>query len=118
MITHLKAIGFLSSVGAVLLVFGAAARANDLPSGAAARAQSRCEAAHGPGFAAVEGADACVFIGGHVRVGFGNRGFDPPDSGWANGGAVRVNANPSEGSGFEVDHLRLRDNASGRTIAR
>jgi len=118
MISHLKAVGFLSSACAGLLVFGAAAQANDLPAGAAARAQSRCEAAYGPGFAAVEGADACVFVGGHVRVGFGNRGFDPPDNGWASGGAVRVNANPSQGSGFGVDHLRLRDNSAPGTIPR
>ncbi len=87
-----KAILFFSSVAAGLFGLGAVAQANDLPAGEASpRAKAMC-AAYGPGFTAVEGSDTCVFIGGHVRVGFGSRGGDSPDTGWATGSAVRVNA--------------------------
>ncbi len=115
MILPIKAGGLLSGVSACVLSFGATAQANDLPAGAAARAQARCETAYGPGFVGLEGGDACVFVGGHVRVEFGKRGFDSPDNGWASGGAVRVNAAPSDGS---VDHLRLRDSSAPGSIAR
>ena len=60
-------------------------------------------AAFGPEFTAVEGSNTCIFIGGHVRVGFGSRG-DSPDTGWATGTAVRVNA---ASGGAATGHLRL-----------
>jgi hypothetical protein len=109
----------LSSIAAGLTAYGAAARATDLRSGEpSARARAMC-AAFGPGFAAVQGSDTCVFIGGHVRVGFGSHGSDSPDTGWATGSAVRVNAPDERGAGgIAPGHLRLRDGDAMETIAR
>ena len=106
----------LSSVSAVLFGCGSAARANDLSGREASpRAKAMC-AAYGPGFTAVEGSDTCVFIGGHVRVGFGSRGGDSPDTGWATGTAVRVNAASS--SSGAPGHLRLPGDDDSGTLAR
>lgn len=111
-----KAIWLLSGASAALIGLGATARANDFPADqASARARAAC-AALGPGFAAVEGAGACVLVSGRVRVGYGPRGGDSPDTGWATGTAVRVNA---AGAGaLAPGHLRLPDGGSGGTIAR
>jgi hypothetical protein len=113
-----KFIVFFSSVAAGLFGLGAVAQANDLPSGEASpRAKAMC-AAYGPGFTAVPGSDTCVFVGGHVRVGFGSRGGDSPDTGWATGSAVRVNAASGSGGGLAPGHLRLPDGDSTGMIAR
>jgi hypothetical protein len=108
-----KSVLFFASIEAGLFGLAAAARANELPGHASARAKAMC-AAFGPEFTAVEGSDTCIFIGGHVRVGFGSRGGDSPDTGWATGTAVRVNA----ASGAATGHLRLPDANSSGTIAR
>ena len=114
-----KAVLLFSSIAAGLFGYGAAARANDLQGGEPSpRAKAMC-AAFGPGFTAVKGSDTCVFIGGHVRVGFGSRGGDSPDTGWATGSAVRVNAPGERGAGaIAPGHLRLRDGDPAETIAR
>jgi hypothetical protein len=108
-----KSVLFFSSIAAGLFGFGAASRASELPGQASARAKAMC-AAFGPEFTAVEGSNTCIFIGGHVRVGFGSRG-DSPDTGWATGTAVRVNA---ASGGAATGHLRLPDADSTGTIAR
>lgn len=112
-----KGVLLLSSVSAALFGCGAVARANDLSGGGGAspRSKAMC-AAYGPGFTAIEGSDTCVFIGGHVRVGFGSRGGDSPDTGWATGTAVRVNAASS--SSGAPGHLRLPGDDDSGTIAR
>ena len=113
-----KSILFFSSVAAGLFGLGAVAQANDLPSGEGSpRAKAMC-AAYGPGFTAVPGSDTCVFVGGHVRVGFGSRGGDSPDTGWATGSAVRVNATSGSGGGLVPGHLRLPDGDPTGMIAR
>lgn len=119
MILRTKAVWFFSSVGAGLLALGAGARANDLPSGQAERAQARCDAAYGPGFTAIEGGEGCVWVGGHVRVGFGRAGA-APDTGFVNGSAVRVNTGDYSSDGVRpmTGHLRLRDGDMTGTIAR
>ncbi len=112
-----KVILFFSGVSAALFGFGAAAGANGLPTGAASpRAKAMC-AAYGPGFTAVEGSDTCVFIGGHVRVGFG-RGGDLPDTGWATGSAVRVNSASGGDGSLAPGHLRLPESDPTGMIAR
>ena len=111
-----KGVLLLSSVSAALFGCGAIARANDLSGGGASpQAKAMC-AAYGPGFTAIEGSDTCVFIGGHVRVGFGSRGGDSPDTGWATGTAVRVNAASS--SSGAPGHLRLPGDDDSGTLAR
>ncbi|MGO9673341.1 MAG: hypothetical protein ACLPSF_04095 [Methylocella sp.] len=113
-----KALLFFSGVSAGLFGCGATVRAHDLPAGEASpRAKAMC-AAYGPGFTAVEGSDTCVFVGGHVRVGFGSRGGDSPDTGWATGSAVRVNSASGAGAGLAPGHLRLPDGDSTGMIAR
>lgn len=114
MILRAKTVWFLSSVGAGLLAFCAGARADDLPS-----PQVKCDAAYGPGFTASENGESCVWVGGHLRVGFG-RSVVSPDAGSANGGAMRVNAddNASDGARAMTGHLRLRDGDAVGTIAR
>ncbi len=100
-----------------LLASGASARADDLQGRAAA--QARCEATYGPGFSPVDGSDACIWVGGHIRVGFGPRGASP-DNGWANGGAKGATLRVNAGDGVEprAGHLRLRDGDSTGAIAR
>ncbi|PNG26451.1 hypothetical protein [Methylocella silvestris] len=107
-----------SSVGCGVIALGAAAQAQGLPSGKAERvAQARCEAEYGPGFSAVANSSTCIWVGGHVRVGFGPR-CDSPDNGWANsGGPVRVNAGDGAARAT-TGRLRLNEGASAATIAR
>jgi hypothetical protein len=90
------------------------AQAGDLSAQAAARAEALC-AAYGPGFRAMEGGDACVFVGGRLRVGFGSRGAEAPNNGWASGSAVPVNA--AGGAGL-AGHLRVPAGDAPGTIAR
>ncbi|ACK51817.1 hypothetical protein Msil_2901 [Methylocella silvestris BL2] len=118
MILLKKGLLFASSVGCSLIALGASARAGDLPSGQAERvAQARCEAEYGPGFSAVANSSTCIWVGGHVRVGFGPRGGSP-DNGWANGGGpVRVNAGDGASRPM-TGRLRLNEGASAATIAR
>lgn len=114
-----KAILLASGVAAGLAGVSAPALAGDqLGGGPSARASAMC-AAFGPGFQAVEGSDACIFVAGHVRVGFGSRAGNSPDTGWATGSAVRVNA-ASGGDTVAITpgHLRLRDSDSDGVIAR
>jgi hypothetical protein len=115
MIVGSKAVLFVS---AGFYAYAGAAQANDLSGQAAARADAQC-AAYGPGFRAIEGGGACVFVGGHVRVGFGARG-DSPDNGWASGPrAVRVNAGDQSGSApLATGHLRLPAGDAPGMIAR
>ena len=76
-------------------------------------ALDRC-AAYGPQFTSVEGTDACVRIGGHVRVEFGPQNIGHAiNQGW---GRTAPAAMRSEGlvgvgpSGLPpAQHLRLRD---------
>lgn len=123
---HKNGVCLLSAVS-IGLVCCATASANDLPSGRAApgldRAATRCEAEYGPGFMPA-GDGACVWVGGHVRVGYGPRGGEAPDNGWASGsgasarsGAIRVNAGDAVPlSGSMTGRLRLNDGAA--SIAR
>lgn len=107
---------FVSGVSAGLAYGGPAALANDLgASPASARAEAMC-AAYGPGFKAIEGSDACVFVGGHIRVGFGTRVGASADNGWANGSTVKVNAAGVSAAG--AGHLRLPAGDAPGTIAR
>lgn len=103
---------FISSASLVWTAAGA--QANDLAGSASDRARARCEAAYGPGFSPIDGGDSCVWVGGHVRLGFGSRG-DSPDTGWANGGTMRVNAGERATT---TGHLRLPDAAATGPIAR
>lgn len=112
-----KAMLLFSTIAAALSGFGPA-HASDLQGEPSPRAKAMC-AASGPGFRAVPGSDTCIFIGGHVRVGFGSRGGDSPDTGWATGSAVRVNAPGERTAGaLAPGHLRLRDGDESATIAR
>lgn len=77
-------------------------------------ALDRC-AAYGPEFTSVEGTDACVRIGGHVRVEFGAQNFGHArDNGWGRAGtapaAMRTDGYiGGDPSGFPASqHLRLR----------
>jgi hypothetical protein len=111
-----KAILFVSGVSAGFCGSAAAVRADDLSRQASARAEAQC-AAYGPGFRAIEGSDACVFVGGHIRVGFGSRGGESPNNGWSSGGgAVRVNATGA--APVATGHLRLPAGDSPGTIVR
>ncbi len=105
---------FICSSAAAFLGAGERVEANDLQPGNAARANAQC-AAFGPGFTAVDGADTCVWVGGHVRLEVGSRVASAPDNGWAAGAAtpaaVRVQDSydqSGESSGSR-QHLRVRD---------
>ncbi|WP_158810729.1 porin [Beijerinckia sp. L45] len=70
---------------------------------------NRC-AAYGPEFAAVEGSDTCMRIGGHVRVQMGTNAGLRPSSGWGAGSASAAtlrsdSADPRTGA---ATHLRVR----------
>ncbi|WP_036255604.1 hypothetical protein [Methylocapsa acidiphila] len=107
-----KFFAFICSTAAGLLGAGAVAQASDLQSGDSARANAQC-AAFGPGFAAVDGADACVWVGGHVRLEVGSRMASAPDNGWASGGAtpaaMRVNDDDADTRAKAREHMRVRD---------
>jgi hypothetical protein len=101
------------SAAAGIFAPGSGVQANDLHSGGAEHsfAEAQC-AVLGPGFTAVEGSDACVWTGGHVRVEFGSRGTGSSDNGWAAGSVapLRVNDNGDHSDEAGVrGHLRLRD---------
>jgi hypothetical protein len=85
---------FVCSGAGAFLASGASAVANDFPGGKVP-ANAQC-AAYGPGFAAAEGTDACVWTGGHVRVEIESHASNAPGgNGWIGGGAapaaMRVN---------------------------
>jgi hypothetical protein len=70
---------------------------------------SRCSA-YGPDFAAVEGSDRCMRIGGHVRVQLGTNAGLRPGSSWSTGSASSAtlrsdSADPRTGA---PTHLRVR----------
>lgn len=123
---------FVCSGAGALLASGESAEANDLFSGRTehSRANAQC-AAYGPGFTAVEGSDACVWVGGHVRVEISSRALSATDNGWASGGAAPaavhlndayestdiIRALPARGeASASREHLRLRArDATGST---
>ncbi|SFK13448.1 porin [Methylocapsa palsarum] len=81
-------------------------RANDLPYGkssAQSRANAQC-AVYGPGFVAAPGSDACIWVGGHVRMEFGSKSSRSPNNGWASGGTVPA-------------AMRVQDGAEPNSIA-
>lgn len=116
---------FICSSAAALFGVSESVEANDLSPGDSARADARC-AAYGPGFTAVDGSDACVWVGGHVRLEVGSRMASAPDNGWAAGGvapaAMRVNdgydeALPERGDASRSrERLRLRDSGATGSI--
>ncbi|WP_036259836.1 hypothetical protein [Methylocapsa aurea] len=125
---------FICSGASAILASSDSAGANDLPPGKAqiSRANAQC-AAYGPGFTAVEGSDACVWVGGHVRVEIGSRGAASPNNGWATGGAAPaamhmddsyeqpdlVRAIPARGERtVSREHLRLRSSDMTGSLAR
>jgi hypothetical protein len=89
-----------------LLAFVQSAQANDLLYGKSAqiRANAKC-AVYGPGFAAAQGSDTCIWVGGHVRMQFGSRDSGSSNNGWASGGTVPA-------------AMRVQDSAELNTIAR
>lgn len=70
---------------------------------------NRC-AAYGPEFAAVEGSDACMRIGGHVRVQLGTNAGLRPSSGWGGGSAsaATLRSDSSDPRTASSTHLRVR----------
>lgn len=110
-----KFFAFICSTATAFIGAGERAGANDLQPGGG-RANEQC-AAFGPGFTAVDGADTCVWVGGHVRLEVGSRMASGPDSGWAAGGAtpaaVRVNDGYDQSNSVERsrsrEHVRVRD---------
>ena len=70
---------------------------------------NRC-AAYGPEFAAVEGSDACVRIGGHVRVQMGTNAGLRSNSGWTAGSAsaATLRSDSSDPHTGAATHLRVR----------
>lgn len=66
---------------------------------------NRC-ALYGPDFAAVEGSDACMRIGGHVRVDLGTNAGLHPSSGWTAGSASSATLRSDAES--SATHLRVR----------
>ncbi|WP_395666840.1 hypothetical protein [Methylocella sp.] len=75
------------------------------------RGFSRCEAEYGPGYAATAEGSACMWVGGHVRVGFGARRGSLSDVPGEHN-AMRVNAGESAApaSGLAPMSGRLRLN--------
>jgi hypothetical protein len=114
-----KAFLVFAGVSAGFYASNGAARASDLSGQASARAEAQC-AAYGPGFRAIEGGDACVFVGGHIRVGFGSRVGGSANNGWASGGALPVNASGDRAAAapLATGHLRLPAGDAPGTIAR
>jgi hypothetical protein len=122
---------FICSSAAAFFGAGERVEANDLQPGNSARANAQC-AAFGPGFTAVDGADTCVWVGGHVRLEVGSRMASAPNNGWAAGAAtpaaVRVNDGgynqngvvetvPARGeSSGSRQHLRVRDSDATSSI--
>jgi hypothetical protein len=70
---------------------------------------NRC-AAFGPEFAAVEGSDTCMRIGGHVRVQLGTNAGLRPSSGWGAGSAsaATLRSDSSDPRTAAATHLRVR----------
>jgi hypothetical protein len=103
----------------VAALFGAADRveANDLQPAEGARADARC-AAYGPGFTAVDGSDACVWVGGHVRLEVGSRMASAPENGWAasDAAAVRVKDGYDEAVPESGDATRSRERLRLRNV--
>jgi hypothetical protein len=73
---------------------GAVAAGETLPSRGAKPRADRCVALHGPGFVAVEGTDACIKVGGHIRVdtGVSSRARSTPWRGGSLGSGVATSA--------------------------
>ncbi|MHB8886706.1 MAG: hypothetical protein ACYC5H_16810 [Methylovirgula sp.] len=121
MISRARVFGFIAGLaGPLTLTLVSSAIAQErTPSGSQVQigsqpwlALDRC-AAYGPEFTSVEGTDACVKIGGHVRVEFGPQNLGRTiKQGW---GRTAPAAMRSEGfvggdpAGPRAQHLRLRD---------
>ena len=100
------------------LCAGLLACADDARAGEQKLGMSPCEAEHGPGFASTPGGSACMWVGGHVRVGFGARRGSFSDVG-GDQNAMRVNAGDGAAAGLAPTSGRLRLNeGSERVIVR
>jgi hypothetical protein len=100
-----------SLIGALILVSAAGGSSSAGEYGTATRYNgvNRC-AAYGPEFAAVQGSDACVRIGGHVRVQMGTSAGLRPNSGWGagNASAATLRTDSADPRTNGATHLRVR----------
>lgn len=79
----------LAAVGCAFLAFAGAASAGDAASPAKSKPRTdRCVAMYGPGFVTVEGTEACIKIGGHIRVEGGVSSHSRAAPAW-NGSSMR-----------------------------
>lgn len=101
---------------AVLALAGVAVAGDGLPQAKAKPNVDRCAAMYGPGFVTVEGTEACIKIGGHVRV---ESGFSSHSRGGApawNGGSVDRGIGTSVG--VNVDTRAETDAGTVRGVLR